>query len=333
LFCCILLLVLSLATASCGQVVTRVTATPSPRANATATETLALPTLARPTRTPAPYTPPPTATPTATPEPVIYRIEQGENLYIIAAKFGVSHDLLRDVNGIEDERALQVGQELIIPLGGQTEPIEPTPTFTPTPMPAKVQNIYFHPSPLGELAVLGEVLNTSGTDLERVSVQVSLYDGGDRLLASQSAFVALDAIAPGENAPFALRFAEAPERFASYQAEILSAVPAYLGSLHRDLEARGVTAEKRPREPMVLNGRIWNYGTEEAVAVIVVVTTYDPLGRVVGVRSVVPEHNVVPKGGETVFHVELVPAGPVITYTIQAQGRQLELQGPGAVEQ
>ena len=297
------------------------------------TETPPPPTAVRPTRTPAPYTPPPTATATPTPEPVIYRIQQGENLYIIAAKFGITHDLLRDVNGIEDERALQVGQELIIPLGGQTGPIEPTPTATPTPLPAEVRNVFFHPSPLGELAVLGEVLNTSGTDLERVLVRASLFDEDDRLLASQSAFVALDVVAPGELAPFALRFAEAPQRFASYQAEILSAVPAYLGSLHRDLEARGITAEKRPREPMVLDGRVWNYGTEEAVGVIVVVTTYDPLGRVVGMRSVVPEHNVVPRGGETEFHIELVPAGPVITYTIQAQGRQLEPQGPGAVEQ
>lgn len=268
-----------------------------------------------------PPTPAPTATSTATPEPIYYVVQAGENLNIIANKFGVSHDLLRDVNGVVDERALQIGQELIIPLGGVTGPIEPTPTATPTPMPASVENVYFHPSPLGELTVMGDVRNASPVALERVEVQISLFDELDRPLSSQAAYTLLDVLAPGQRAPFAVRFAEAPIRFASYQPTILSAAPAYVGSLHRNLHAANVTAHQQPGDPLVLNGRILNDGDDAAVDVAIVVTAYDALGRVIGARSVAPEAEVLTQGGEIPFHAEIVPAGSVMTYTLQIQGR------------
>lgn len=313
--------VLLLTLAACGQVITRPTATPEP--TATPTPTFILVIAARPTPTPEPYTPVPTPTPTWTPTPVIYRIKAGENLWIIAARFGVSHDLLRDVNGITNERALQIGQEIIIPLHGETGPLKPTPTPTPTPLPMTVDHVYFHISPLGELTALGEVYNNSAFDVEQVLVRISLFDAADQQLASGQAYSLLDVIAPGQRAPFVVQFGQAPAHFASYQAEVLSAVPAYLGTLHRDLRPVGVTAEKRPRAPLKLDGRILNFGPEEAVGVEIVVTAYDPLGRVVAARRAVPQHNVVARGGETEFHLEIVPAGPVVTYTIQAQGRRL----------
>lgn len=314
-------LLISLVLASCGQVVTRPTRRPV--ATHTATATLAPP-MVEPTPTADTYIPPPTATPTPTPEPIIHRIEAGENLWTIAAKYDVAHDLLREVNGIENERALQVGQELLIPVAGWGGPAEPTPTATPTPLPAAVENVYFHPSPLGELTVLGEVVNASGADLERVSVQIALFDDADRLLASQAATMALDVLAPGQRAPFAVLFTQAPERFATYQATVLSAVPAYVGTLQRDLEPVGVALEQRSQGLVALTGRIRNTGDVEAVEVAVVVTLYDPLGRVVGTRTMATDPPAIALGGgEADFRVEIVPAGPVLTYTVQAQGRRL----------
>lgn len=316
-----LLLTTMLLLTACGQVVTRPTARPA--ATRTPTATLAPPVIV-PTPTADNYVPPPTATPTVTPEPIIHSIQAGENLWTIAAKYDVSRDLLREVNGIENERALQVGQKLLIPVAGWGGPAEPTPTVTPTPLPAVVENVYFHPSLLGELAVLGEVLNTSNTDLERVVAQIALFDDADRLLASQAATIALDALAPGQRSPFAVRFAQAPEHYASYQATVLSAVPAYVGAMQRDLEAVGVALQQRAQGLVVLTGRVRNSGDAEAVNVSVVATLYDPLGRVVGTRSMASDPPAVALGGgEADFYIEIVPAGPVLTYTVQAQGRQL----------
>jgi LysM repeat protein len=316
-----LLVTICLVTA-CGQVVTRPVLKPG--ATRTPTATLAPPVI-EPTPTPDTYVPPPTSTPTVTPEPIIHSIQAGENLFIIAAKYGVSRDLLREVNNIENERALQVGQKLLIPVAGWGGPAEPTPTVTPTPLSAGVQNVYFHPSPLGELTVLGEVVNASNTDLERVVVQIALFDDADRLLAAQAATIALDALAPGQRSPFAVLFPEAPERYASYQATVLSAVPAYVGTMQRDLEPVNVVLEQHGPGLVALGGRVRNDGSEEALEVLVVATLYDPLGRVVGTRSIASDPPTIALGGgEADFYVEIVPAGPVLTYTVQAQGRQLQ---------
>jgi hypothetical protein len=188
-----------------------------------------------------------------------------------------------------------------------------------------VQNVYFHPSPLGELTVLGEVVNASNTDLERVVAQIALFDDADRLLASQAATIALDALAPGQRSPFVVLFTQAPERYASYQATVLSAVPAYVGTMQRDLEPVAVTLEQLSLGLVALAGRVRNDGDVEAVDVIVVVTLYDPLGRVVGTRSMASDPPAIALGGgEAGFYVEVVPAGPVLTYTVQVQGRQLQ---------
>ncbi len=307
--------------AACGQMVTR----PPAKAAATRTPTATLaPPVIVPTATADTYVAPPTATPTVTPEPIIHSIQAGENLFIIAAQYGVSRDLLREVNGIENERALQVGQKLLIPVAGWGGPAEPTPTVTPTPLPAAVENVYFHPSPLGELTVLGEVVNVSASDLERVAVQIAVFDDADRLLASQSATVALDALAPGQRSPFAVLFSPAPERYASYQATVLSAAPAYVGTMQRDLAPVDVALEQRDQGLVILTGRVRNEGAVEAVDVVVIATLYDPLGRVVGTRSMSADpSSIALGGGEADFSIEMVAAGPVLTYTVQAQGRQL----------
>ena len=177
---------------------------------------------------------------------------------------------------------------------------------------------------MGELAILGDLHNLSATDLERVLVQITLFDDADRPLGSQTATMAVDVLAPDQRAPFALLFTEAPQRFVSYQATVLSAEPAYVGSLQRDLEPQNVTQEIAGAGMVRLTGRIRNTGTEDAVDVYVVASLYDPLGRVVGMRRVTLDPGTVAQGGgEAEFTVEIVPAGPVVTYTIQAQGRRV----------
>lgn len=316
----LLALALVLLSACGGQVTTRPTATPPP--SDTPTATIAPPTIVA-TPTPDTYTPPPTETPTVTPTPVFYRIQAGENLNIIAARFGVPHDLLRDINGIENERTLQVGQLLLIPLGGWTTPIEPTPTATATPLPATIGNVYFHPSPLGELTVMGEVVNASPVDLERVAVRITLFDGADRPLGDETTFTALDVVPSDGRAPFALLFADAPDEYATYQAEVISAAAAYTGTLHRQLEVVDVAAEPAVAGLLKLAGRVRNTGDDEAFAALLTVTAYDALGRVIGVRTVAPQPDVIAAGGgEAAFTVNLLAAGSVVTYTIQPEARR-----------
>lgn len=318
------LFLLLVTAAACGQVIT-VTPTPTPEPTPTIAVAVVAAT-APPTPTPAPYTPAPTPTPTVTPTPVIHQIAAGESLLTVADQYGVTVSALQEANGILDPRSLQIGQQLIIPREEEfVEESESTPT--PTPMPMVVENVHFSETAIGGLWVLGEVLNTSGVPLEQVRVGVELVDAEDSSLDQADGLVALDLVDPGERAPFAILFGTAPGDFDRYQTFPMSGVPAYVGSYYRDLEVRNLESDGEGYASYTVAGTIYNYGPEEAVSVQVVLTAYDPLGRVIAMRKVDPTHNVVPRGGETTFHAVLSPVGgPVDRVDAVAQGRRISAE-------
>ncbi len=315
-----LLPLLALTLIACGRVITKPTPLP-PTATPTPTVT-ATPTPARPTPTPKPYTPPPTPTPTATPTPLIYTVEKGDTLLGIAKRFGVSVQALQDVNGIVDPRRLQIGQPLIIPLQGE---VRGTPTPTPTPIPLTIQGLYVRSTRWGDVWILGEVVNDSGMDVEQVLVSAALLDEKARVVATASSPIALVFLPKGERAPFAVRMQNAPETFASYQVTVVRALPGFLGSYYLDLAVEGAQGESEGYHTFFLDGQVRNLGSEDAVGVTLVATLYDALGRVIGLREGVPEHNVIPVGGVTQFHLEAqLFGGPVAKWHIAAQGQRLQ---------
>ncbi|KAA3661899.1 MAG: LysM peptidoglycan-binding domain-containing protein [Chloroflexi bacterium] len=54
------------------------------------------------------------ADPVATAQPMRYQVQQGDTLFSIARRFGVSVDVLRAANGLTDN-TIATGQELLIP--------------------------------------------------------------------------------------------------------------------------------------------------------------------------------------------------------------------------
>lgn len=307
----------------CGQVIT-LTPTPTPEPTPTVGMEVAVATLP-PTATPAPYTPAPTPTPTITPTPVIHTIASGESLLAIAGRYDVSVAALQDANGILDPRLLQVGQQLVIPRPEEIEDeASANSTPTPTPLPMQAENVYLNDTKIGGLWVLGEMFNPGADALEQVRVGVTLLDENDQQLATAEGLVAVDLVDPGARAPFALTFGESPGAFARYRVYALHAVPAYVGSYYRDLEVLDVESEGERYASYTVTGLIRNVGPEDAVDVQAIVTAYDALGRVIAVRKVTPEYNVVPRGGETPFTAVVAPVGgPVERFAVVAQGRRL----------
>jgi LysM repeat protein len=310
-----------------GQVITRL-----PTATPTVTPTVALTIAAtqRPTATPAPYTPAPTATPTITPTPIVYRIQRGDNLMKIAGQFGISVRSLQDVNGITDPRALRVGQELLIP-GAEDDPegAGATPTSEATPLPFAVENVTFSNSPLGGLWAFGEIHNTTGTNLEQAGVTIALLDEAGAVVAEAQDYVQVELIQPDGRAPFAVRFDAPPQSFASYLAAPWKGVLGYVGGYYLDLAARDTQGTGERYSTYTVSGVIANTGPEDAVEVSVTVTLYDALGRVIGTRRAPPEYNVIPRGGQSPFQVELTPAGgPVARFRVDALGRRMPTPTP-----
>jgi LysM repeat protein len=302
-----------------GQVITRVTATP------TATPTLALTQAAtqKPTATPAPYTPAPTATPTITPTPVIYAIKSGDSLLKVAVQFGVSVASLQEANGITDPRALQIGQELVIPRETSGPTGSQTPTVTPTPLPFAIKNVSFGRTVLGGLWCLGEVQNSTDVDLEQLGVTVTLLDDGSKPLTTVQAYPFGDILGKDEKAPFAVRFPEPPANFSSFTVLPFSGMRGFLGSYYRDLQPQDLHGEGERYAAYQVTGNIVNTGPEDTVEVQVTVTLYDALGRVIGTRREPPEHNVILRGGKTAFSQQITPiGGPVASFHVAALGHR-----------
>ncbi|MCC6458306.1 MAG: LysM peptidoglycan-binding domain-containing protein [Caldilineaceae bacterium] len=307
--------------AGCGQVITTA---PTPTPEPTPTIGVAVVNATdEPTTTPAPYTPAPTPTPTVTSTPIFYTIQAGESLLTIANRFNVSLSGLQEANGILDPRTLQIGQQLIIPRE-EEEAIAADATATPTPLPVAVENLHFSENAIGGLWVMGEVHNNTATALEQVRVGVTLVDEQGNTIAQSQGLVALDLVDVEERAPFAILFGEEPGEFAQFQAYPVSAIPAYVGSYYRDLAVEEIQTESERYASYTVTGVVRNLGPEEAVSVQVVLTAYDPLDRVIAMRQVEPEHNVVPRGGTTTFTTVLAPVGgPVARISAEAQGRRL----------
>lgn len=310
----------TLVLASCGQVMTlEPTATPAP------TPTLNVDVVAAnaPTSTPAPYTPAPTPTFTTTPTPIVHEVGSGENLQTIARLYNVNAATLQDANGILDPRALQVGQQLIVPPPSNEESDISNATPTPTPLPLQIENVHLGETRLGNVWVLGEVFNDSATPLEQVRVGAALLDESDSALDETSALVGLDLVDVGERAPFALLFDEALGNVAGYQVVAVSAVPAFVGSYYLDLTVDNVEIIGERYASYSVAGTVRNIGPENAVAVQVVITAYDALDRVVAARQIVPDVNTVPTGGEVRFRDALTPVGgPIVRVEARAQGRR-----------
>ncbi len=307
--------------AGCGQVIT-LTATPVPQPTPTVGLTLAA-NAPQATATPAPYTPAPTLTPTVTPTPIVHTVRTGESLLSIATQYSLSASELQDANGILDPRTLQIGQQLIIPRPQTVEGgAEPTPTLTPLPL--EIQHTYLEDTTIGNLWVLGEVYNGGEGALEQVQVAVVLLNDQDEELARNDTFVALDLVEPDQHAPFAILFEAPVPQFDRYQIFVIHAVSAYVGSYYRDLQVNQLAQDNQRYASYTVEGTIRNTGPEEAVGVQVVLTAYDSLDRVVAMRKVDPEYNVVPQGGETNFTAILTPfGGPIARVEAVAQGRRL----------
>lgn len=317
---CLFLIILFVT--GCGQVIT-LSPTPVPTATPTIALTLAVDALP-PTSTPAPYTPEPTFTPTLTPTPVFHTVAAGESLLSIAGAYNVSSAALQDANGILDPRTLQVGQQLIIPRPEESEE-EAAATATPTPIALAVHNVYVGDTQIGNLWILGEVENMTDSPLEQVRVNARLLDGAGETVAMREELVALDLVDIGERAPFALLFDAPHPPFERYQIAVSHAVPAYVGSYYRDLVVNGLTSSQERGAAYTIRGTVLNTGPEDAVSVQVVLTGYDALERVVAMRIVSPDYNVVPRGGETNFSAILTPlGGPIAHIAAAAQGRRLQ---------
>jgi hypothetical protein len=202
---------------------------------------------------------------------------------LIAEKFGVSLDDLQAANPEVSSNAMSVGQVIKIP----SNPNNPSGEPTPTPAPFTVEQIECYPTTDRGMWCFVLARNDLPDRIENVSAQVTLVDSNGGMLATQTAFLALDILPPGASLPLAVFFPPDIPFEAEPRVQILTAirllpgddryVPAAIGNALVQVDSDGYTAQ-------VTGAVLSQSQTSASNQVWVVATAYDGAGRVVGLR-------------------------------------------------
>jgi LysM repeat protein len=252
----------------------------------------------------------------------MYVVKSGDTLLSIALDFGTTVAAIQQANGIIDPASLQIGQELIIPLGpGGLEAAKQI-LPTPTPLAAKVQGLAFYETSVGSLWCFGEVLNSNTSGLENVQVRIALKDAAGQVLAEGKPFTVMDVIPSGGRAPFGLLFTSPPAKYTSFEAVVIRAEPSNEpGTRYAALQ---ITAKQGGTDGLQfrVTGKALNSSDRPAANVKVIVTAYDAAGKVLGYRQQpVGEGNLAP-GATSNFSVTFAPSGGTpANFEVYAEGR------------
>ncbi len=130
----------------------------------------------------------------------------------------------------------------------------------------------------------GQVTNQDVLSVEFVRITARLFDAVGDILAEESDFAAVQVLAPGEAAPFSVRFPGGrPAMIVRYELHAsarhaVDGAPDYYGPSNFVLEDR---ADYNDQGHLVIGGTVTNIGSAQAKDVKIVVTIFDGQGRVV----------------------------------------------------
>lgn len=239
------------------------------------------------TSTPAPsQTPEPLVaaeTPLPSPTPFTYAVKSGDTISSIALKFGVSMDALQAANPEISPNTMSIGQVIKIP----SNPDNPSGEPTPTPAPFTIQQIKCYPTADKGMWCFILAHNDLSDLMENVSAQVTLVDPNNKSVASQTALLPLNILAPNTSLPLTVFFSPEIPFDAKPQVQILTAVrllpndqryiPATVNNTLVKIDADGSSAR--------VSGVVLSQSGDKAASQVWVAgTAYDEAGRVVGVR-------------------------------------------------
>jgi LysM repeat protein len=221
--------------------------------------------------------------PLPSPTPFTYTVRRGDTISSIALEFGVSMDDLQAANPEISPNAMSVGQVLNVP----SNPENPSGEPTPTPVPFTVQQIECYPTADQGMWCFVLVHNDFSDYMENLSAQVTLVGTDNTRIASQTALLQLNILAPGTSLPLTVFFPPEIPFDAKPQVQVLTAIrllpndERYLPATINNTLVR-VNAEGRSA---YVSGVVLLPGPAKAAAEIwVAATAYDEVGHVVGVR-------------------------------------------------
>lgn len=220
--------------------------------------------------------------PEQTPTPFIYTVVANDTFFSIAARFNISQDALIAANPGLNARALALGTQLIIPTGNTVVQSTALPTITPVATNYGAPVCYS--STADELWCFVLVVNNGDEALENVTgfVQLRSPDGG--VLDQMEAVPPLNVVPRGEQMPLVAYIEQAPDNWASAQAQVLTAFHLPQADDHY-LRVNSIDFQ-RTYAPSGLAARVQGSVDVEGNPKLlwVLAVAYDAAGNVVGVR-------------------------------------------------
>jgi LysM repeat protein len=218
--------------------------------------------------------------PSPSPTPLTHTVNQGEDLFGIALRYGLTVEDLKAANPDVDPNLLSIGTVLVIPGGG---PPMPTPTNpTPTPFPLQLSSPDCWPAADGSLTCFVLASNPGSVTLENLSVLFrSVTDSGDTI--EQEAYGLLNLLPPGERLPLLVLFPASHSSGGRAAVALLSAFPLPEGdSRYTPVDLQNVEIEIAPDgKSAVVRGEVVSQGAQTAW---IAAWAMDTQGRMVAAR-------------------------------------------------
>jgi LysM repeat protein len=233
-------------------------------------------------------------TPIPTSTPFIYTIQAGDTISGVAEKFKISQDELRAANPDVSPNSMTIGMTLLIPDISAAK----AGASTPTPVPAPVTQTVCHPSADGGLWCFALIQNNTTDLLENVSAQITLLDENNNAIASQTAFMPLDIIAPNSYLPVYVLFDSIIP--ANIQVQVLSANQLSINNQrYLPAEIQNAIAQINGRTAQLSGQILLPVESSAATQVWVAAVAYDKDGVMVGLKRW--EGGAIQPGGNITF--------------------------------
>lgn len=225
-----------------------------------------------------PVTPSPTAT------PFLHTLTEDDTLLGIAFQYGVSLEDLQAANPGVDSHYLTVGNQIVIPIGGEI-----TQTLaTPTPIPIAVSGLHCYRAGDGGAWCVAALHNNTPTSLENLSAGIAIYSGQGELVANQVTYAPLNILNPGQTMPLLAYFAPPlPDTFQT-QAQVLSGLAVATGDTrYLDLQPdlRPIAISPDGRQAVVSGNFVLPEGTQTLSELWVLAVAYNSDGAIIGART------------------------------------------------
>ncbi|MCY3658022.1 MAG: LysM peptidoglycan-binding domain-containing protein [Caldilineaceae bacterium] len=258
----------------------------------------------------------PPGTPTPTPAPQQHRVEAGDTLIGIAARYGVTVEDLQELNEIGDPRSLQIGQELEIPALHVSEE-----DANPVRARHELRRVAVAVDGLDIAWAMGEVANLDTVPVEQIRVAARLQAADGTEMVRRTTLAVRHITPPGKVAPFMFRLGEVSQTAHGWTLAVASIKPAHIGGYATELSVGKLRFEPQPSGTVLVSGLVANHESVTVADPEVVVTAFDAQRRVTAVRAMLPDERVLVPGGEVAFEGVLIPLGePVADVTAFAQG-------------